>query len=85
MHKHAWTRKTFAKHEAKQKRGGGHVLLWMFGIAVGASMFEGGIALAVSAVDGIKGLVRRAQGHGPEELGFERLADSQQDSLYAVP
>jgi hypothetical protein len=51
----------------------------------GATIFEGAVGLAVWAIDGAKGLVRRAQGQSAEDLGFERLADSQQDNLYAVP
>lgn len=52
---------------------------------VGSSLFEGTVGLAVWAVDGVKRLMSKAGGQGPEELGFERLGDSTQDNLYAVP
>lgn len=52
---------------------------------VGSSLAEGGIGVAVWVIDGAKSVFRRAQGERPEELGFERLADSEQESLYAVP
>jgi hypothetical protein len=51
----------------------------------GASAFEGGVGFVVWIIDGAKGLIKRSRGQSPEELGFERLADSQQESLYAVP
>lgn len=51
----------------------------------GASLFEGGVGLVVWGIDSVKGLAKKAGGQSPEELGFERLGDSQQDSLYAVP
>ena len=51
----------------------------------GSTLFEGGIGFVVWAIDSVKGLAKRAGGQNPEELGFERLGDSQQDNLYAVP
>ena len=51
----------------------------------GSSLAEGGIGVMVWAMDGVRSVLRQAQGERPEELGFERLADSEQESLYAVP
>lgn len=51
----------------------------------GAAASEAVVSCVLWLIDGARSLMRRAQGHNPEDLGFERLADSQQDSLYAVP
>jgi hypothetical protein len=51
----------------------------------GAAASEAAISSALWLVDGARSLMRRAQGQNPEDMGFERLADSNQDSLYAVP
>jgi hypothetical protein len=52
---------------------------------IGAAASEGAISGALWIIDGARGLMRRAGGQNPEDMGFERLADSNQDSLYAVP
>jgi sortilin len=53
--------------------------------AAGLSLMEGCIGVALWVTDRAKALVQRVQGDRPEEFGFERLGDSEQESLYAVP
>lgn len=50
-----------------------------------ASSVEAGISGVVWIVDGAKGLLSRNTGDNPEALGFERLGESNQQDLYAVP
>lgn len=50
-----------------------------------ASSVEAGISGVVWVVDGAKGLLSRSTGDNPEALGFERLGESNQQDLYAVP
>eukprot|EP00892_Ulva_mutabilis_P002708 jgi/Ulvmu1/12438/UM009_0090.1 len=51
-----------------------------------ATAAEGAIGGALFVYDSARGLLSRAQGvDNPEALGFERLGDSNQPDLYAVP
>ena len=52
------------------------------GIATGV---EAGISGVVWVVDGARGLLSRNTSENPEALGFERLGESNQQDLYAVP
>jgi hypothetical protein len=50
-----------------------------------ASGVEVGISGVVWVVDGARGLLSRNAADNPEALGFERLGESGQQDLYAVP
>jgi hypothetical protein len=50
-----------------------------------ASGVETGISGVIWVVDGARGLLSRNTSDNPEALGFERLGESGQQDLYAVP
>lgn len=50
-----------------------------------ARSVESGISGVVWVVDSARGLLSRSSNDNPEALGFERLGESNQQDLYAVP